>query len=62
MITNKEILRKYLSVERDNYFPCMSAYIKAYLLGERNGYVWRYQQCLRKLEYYKNIKSGGGVS
>lgn len=57
MINSKIMLRAVLNQERKNYFPSKRALIKAYILGERNFYIWKYQSILRKLELYNFIRT-----
>lgn len=58
MIDSREKLKYILRLEFSNYFPSRSCFVRAFLLRERNFYVWSYQKSLRKLEYYKNTMGG----
>lgn len=57
MIDTKIKLNSILKLEFNNYFPNKYLFIKAFLLGEKNIKIWRYQKFLRKLEYHKCVQS-----
>lgn len=57
MIKTKNDLRRVLMLEKKGYFKNKKKYVEAFLVADKDWYIYKFQKQLRLSEYYYNNKT-----